>query len=175
MNDLHTWKHNSAVNKDTARQIASIYPYFAYDFGAGDGFYGKLIRSVCPECATVGIEIEKSYLDKFKLNFHYDSVIMEDIRVFIDRADDSADLAIFGDVLEHLEEDDMIKVLDKAVDKFEFIIINSPVGFQEHVHEIPSENHRCGLDKKTLEKYNIIEYNTFCNNTMFNSLIKGRK
>ena len=84
-------------------------------------------------------------------------------------------MAIFGDVLEHLEEDDMKAVLEIAVGIFPYVIINSPVGFQEHVHEIPSENHRCGLDNKTLENYNVVEYNTFCDNTMFNSLIMGKK
>ena len=82
--NITTWKHNSSVNADTSRQISQINPKYAYDFGAGDGYYGKLIKHLYPNCFVVGVEVEKSYNEKFSLNSYYDIVINETIVTLIE-------------------------------------------------------------------------------------------
>lgn len=172
---IHTCKHNNSVNDDTMRQINVISPKKAVDFGAGDGFYGKLLKYLLPKCHTVGVEIEKSYPKKFGLMDIYDELFVCSLEDFIDGITSDYDLAIFGDVLEHLEEDSAKEIVRKAVGLFPYIIINSPVGFQPHAHDIVSEIHRCGIEKHMFDDYNIIEWHTYSNNTMFNCLLQGDK
>ena len=174
---IHTCKHDNSVNNDTMRQISTIMPKKIVDFGAGDGFYGKLLKYLLPECCVVGVEIETSYPEKFGLANIYDELFVCSLEDFISGiiSDNDYDLAIFGDVLEHLEEDSAKEVIKKAVSLFPHIIINSPVGFQEHNHPLESEIHRCGIGRHMFDDYNVVEWHTYNNNTMFNCLLQGGK
>lgn len=173
---IYTRKHNNSVNDDTMRQINTIAPQKAIDFGVGDGFYGKLLKYLLPTCYTVGIEMEKSYIEKFGLMEIYDELIVCNLEDFIDEIidDNDYDLAIFGDVLEHLVEDSAKEVIKKAASLFSYTIINSPLGFQEQAHEITSEIHKCGIEQHMFDDYVILEWHIYCNNTMFNCLLKGK-
>lgn len=166
-----TSKHNPVIDKPTIAQIESIAPKRVVDVGAGDGFYGKLVRYIDPEAYSIGVEIHGPYKDEYRLDCAYDDLVIGDIVDVIDNSEIHGDLIIFGDVLEHLEKENVFKVLDKAVKKFKYIIINSPKGYQKQPHPISSEVHRCGLNRNDFLKYNIIEYNDFPR--IFNMLIKG--
>ena len=174
---INTCKHNNSVNDDTMRQINIIAPKKIVDFGAGDGFYGKLLKYLLPQCHTTGVEIEKSYPAEFGLVEIYDDLFVCSLEDFIDSISSNNDynLAIFGDVLEHLEENYMKEIIKKAVSLFPYIIINSPIGFQPQNHALASEIHRCGIEKYMFDDYNVIEWHTYCNNAMFNCLLQGDK
>ena len=156
-----------------------IRPSRVIDFGAGDGFYGKLLKYVNKQCYVLGVEKEASYIKKFRLKSIYDELIHEDLIKIIDlmfRGNTKEfELAIFGDVLEHLEYDDFKKVLSKSSYLFDYIIINSPNGFHEQDHEIESEIHRCGITKEDFVDYNVVSWQEFKdgNTKMFHCLIEN--
>jgi len=171
--DIQTWKHNHTVNLDTYRQILMIRPKTFVDVGAGDGFYGKLIKRLFPDCKTLAIEKNNVYPEQFELNKIYDELWNEDIITAINKLE-SKDLIIFGDVLEHLEKQPSSEVLRKSLDKAKFVIVNSPLGFQKQEHEYKEEIHRCGLDYSDFRKYNVLEFNVF-DEIMFNCALLGNK
>lgn len=171
--EIQTWKHNQTVNLDSYRQILMIQPKTFVDVGAGDGFYGKLVTNLFPECKTLGIEKNKVYPEQFGLAKIYNNLWNEDIVTAIDKLEQS-DLIVFGDVLEHLEKKSSNKVLEKSLNMANFVIINSPLGFQEQNHEYEEEIHRCGLDYTDFEKYSVLEFNVF-DDIMFNCLLLGNK
>ena len=170
---IKTWKHNSSTNIDTMRQIIMIHPYVVVDCGAGDGFYGKLIRYCFPDANIIAVEKTTEYIKKFNLNLIYDDVLNRDL---VDAVKElSGDLVIFGDVLEHLQKDMVRPVLDDAVNNFKFVLINGPVGFQPQEHPNPNEIHRSGLDYSDFRSFRVLEYHSFCENKMFNCLLCGSK
>lgn len=172
LNSIHTWKHNKSTNPITIEQIRTINVLKFVDVGCGDGFYGKLVKYVHPNAKTIGVEKEPSYIKKWDLLSIYDEVICDDIVNII--SDLTGDLIIFGDVLEHLEKEDVNRVIDKCVNNFSYIIINAPLGFQPQEHEIESEINRCGLSKVDFERFNILSYVEINENgLMFNCFIKG--
>lgn len=171
---IYTWKHNKSVGEDTMRQIKELSPNKVIDFGAGDGFYCKLLKYINPAIEVVGVEAESSYSEKFGLLELYDRLVIGNLENFINGIKKKDfDLAIFGDVLEHLEKGVVVEVIKKAAMLFPYIIINSPVGYQEQNSEIPSEIHRCGLYRETFNTYNVLEWHSYDDDTMFNCLLKG--
>lgn len=170
---IQTWKHNSAVNNDTMRQILTTAPNVVVDIGAGDGFYGKLVRYCLPMAVTIAVEKREDYILQWKLKEIYNEVLNDDVVRVIDTL--TGDLIIFGDVLEHLEKSSFVSVLDVAVKRFKYILINSPVGFQPQPHQFEEEIHRCGISNEDFKNYRIIEYHAYCNNLMFNCLLGGKE
>ena len=173
---IHTWKHNKCVNNDTMRQINKIAPKKVIDFGAGDGFYGKLLKYLSSTCYVTGIEMEPSYVERFGLNAIYDELIVSDLVYVIDTIspNNDYDLAIFGDVIEHLEENIAKDVIEKAVDLFPYIIVNSPIGYQPQEGKVTSEMHRCGIERTMFDNYNVLEWQDYDDEgLMFNCLLRG--
>lgn len=174
---FHTWKHNNWVNGFTVEQLLKITPKTVYDVGIGDGFYGKLIKFFMPHCNVFGVELNQRWVSHCEALGLYERILQGSI---VDTIHDlSGDLIIFGDVLEHLEKEDMRSVLKTAVTNFRFVIVNSPLGFQEQLHEDSEEIHRCGIDRADFSPYNVLEFNEshFVDspNNMFNCLIRGRQ
>tara|TARA_Y100001963_G_C6792643_1_gene456521 strand:- start:3213 stop:3842 length:630 start_codon:yes stop_codon:yes gene_type:complete len=173
---LHTPKHNSWVDKFTEDQIRNICPSHVIDIGCGDGFYGKLCKYVLGADVTVtGVDANPKWVDHCRGLGEYSEVMHGCVIELLPKL--QGELVIAGDVLEHLDDSDMKKVLRHLCLSFEHIIINSPLGFQPQEHEDTWEIHRCGLDKTTFEGYRVIEYNesSHMGNEMFNILIEGEK
>jgi len=170
---FQTWKHNEVVNEDTMRQLLTLKPSRVIDVGVGDGFYGKLVKYCFPKTFVLAVEKRIDYILNWKLDEIYDEVVCDDIVNVIDKLE--GDLIIFGDVLEHLEKIDAVRVLSEAVKRFNYVLINSPVGFQPQEHHLPEEIHRCGFDCEDFEDYQVMEFHTYCDGTMFNCLLLGEK
>jgi trans-aconitate methyltransferase len=167
---IQTWKHNAATNEDTLRQLLEVQPKTITDVGAGDGFYGKLVRHALPDVTSlVGVEKTAEYIADFGLDSIYDKVINADICEVVQGI--SADLMIFGDVLEHLEHDSAHAVLDQALQRCRWVLVNAPLGWQPQEHENPNEIHRCGLNKEDFSEFDLLEWNH--RGRMFNALLKG--
>src|ERR1043165_2143927 len=94
-------------------------PNTVTDVGPGEGTYAKLFRPVHEGVWWTAVEIYKPYIAKYKLKSTktrrmYDEIHVEDVReseghLFY------RDLVIFGDVLEHVERDDAVTLLQRAV------------------------------------------------------------
>ncbi len=166
-----TPKHNSFVDPFTVDQIKRLNPKSVVDVGPGDGFYAKLIHHICdnpPE--IIGVELNSRWVNHCNALGLYKEVIEGSIRDKIENL--SGSLIIFGDVLEHLEKEEAVETLRLAINNFEWVIINGPIGFQPQAHSEPAEVHRCGITTEDFKDYTIDEYNEIPN-LMMNCLLKG--
>jgi hypothetical protein len=122
-------KSIDCLDKYVASQIIIIRPDTAVDFGAGGGKYGKMIRSIpeCKNCKIVAVEGYLPTVEHLKSLGIYDSVENILIQKWFDGKDQMYDVAIFGDVLEHLTAGEIRKVIGKALKCFKNIIICVPL------------------------------------------------
>ena len=130
------------------------------DLGVGSGTYYNLLKHVRPDIHFTGIEIWLPNIIRFELEKKYDKIIIGDIRN-VELPD--ADCVIAGDVLEHLEKKDTIKMFDKLDKKYNNVIISMPLNMpgEEAFMGNPHERHLslwtfeeiCGLigDKYTIK------------------------
>lgn len=124
--------------------IKEADPFLVWDVGPGKGTYSDLSRADT-SCHWNAIEVWQPYVDQYGLNHKYNSVIVEDIRKvdFSFSRISSNSLIIFGDVLEHMPEDDARQVILKAKKYFRYILVSIPIVHspQGAVHGNPYEEH----------------------------------
>jgi len=108
------------------------------DVGAGEGYYGKLIGD---RAKVTAIEIWQPTVRHLESLQVYANVIDGDIRNF--NYDQSYDLIIFGDVLEHLHLDEAIAVWQGAMDNADIVMVSIPNGSypQGAIHGNEAEAH----------------------------------
>ena len=118
--------YSDPANKPwTAEKIKEINPRTVLDVGAGAGVYLDIIREhVGNHVVVVALEVWQPNIEQFKLKERYDKVINEDVRK-IDNFD--YDLVIFGDVLEHMSEEDAVKLWNKVSEQAGSAIISIPI------------------------------------------------
>lgn len=113
------------------------------DIGAGGGTYFHLLNQ--GKWYTMdAVEVYKPTVDYIKT--FYRNVFHQDIRNFSAWKDIQYDLAIFGDVLEHLNVEDAIRVLERAKLYCKHIIICVPFLYKQDAKDTgtpdnPAENH----------------------------------
>ena len=118
----------------TAEKIKEINPRTVLDVGAGAGVYLDIIRkNLDQDVNVVGVEIWEPYIEKFNLKDRYDKIIVKDVRL-IDDFD--YDLVIFGDVLQHMSEEDAVKLWNKVSKQARAAIIAIPIiQYPQGAHE----------------------------------------
>ena len=105
-------------------KVSEINPKTVLDVGAGNGTYLNLIREGLGASVDVtAVEIWEPYIKEYKLNDLYNTVLQEDVRE-VDNF--SYDLVIFGDILEHMSEDDALAVWAKVQAQAKYAIIAIP-------------------------------------------------
>lgn len=93
------------------------------DVGCGEGKWGKLLKG---KVDTVdGIEIWQPYIDKYNLSSYYDTLYNTDARKFVPNK--KYNIAILGDVLEHMIKDDAILFLNNLKIAVDVIFLTIPV------------------------------------------------
>lgn len=110
------------------------------DVGAGSGTYRDYFNSHEYFPKIDAIEVWKPYVEEFQLNKKYNKVYEQDVRNFKKY---NHDLVIFGDILEHMSEDDAFKVWMKASEGCKYGVISIPI-IDYHQHAIngnPYEEH----------------------------------
>ena len=122
--------------------IARERPRTVLDVGAGYGKYGFLAREFGESERVDAIDVTEP---RFKA---YDHVWLGDLRQ-IDRllpADAPRyDLALFIDVIEHLEKPEAYALLDRLVGRARKVLITTPWGFRpQEIPGMPFETHRSG-------------------------------
>lgn len=103
-----------------AAKISSVV-----DFGAGAGWYGKTIREIAPSANLIAVEIWEPYIKKYELEKIYNEVIVADA---LSVRFDFFDLAIFGDVLEHMTKEKARALIEQTREKATYIIVSIPHG-----------------------------------------------
>lgn len=75
------------------------------DIGAGNGKFGRLLQLLHPSSERIAVEIERDYIDGFDLAAIYTEVLHMDAAGLIEaRLEDTFDLVILGDCLEHMRK-----------------------------------------------------------------------
>lgn len=101
------------------------------DVGVGSGTYSDLYQNKYFQRSNfqwIGIEIWKPYIEQFNLLEKYDQIINQDIKSFLEQTTDFYDIIFLGDVLEHMSQEDAIKVHNLALLKSSFVIVSIPLG-----------------------------------------------
>lgn len=112
-----------------------------FDIGCGAGKYAKMIRAINPDALVVGIEVDEEYIEKYDTAKYYDLLITGSIEQFIrENASFTTELAILGDVLEHLFKSDGIDLIHYLIYRCKEMIIIWPSKFvmydyKGHPHE----------------------------------------
>lgn len=144
-------------------QIKKINPAKIVDFGAGTGKYGIMLRKIYGKKADItAVEIFTKTCNFLKKNKIYNCVVRSSILDWLKNNKDSYDLAIFGDVLEHLDSKrDLRSVLDTSLNFFKHIIIVSPLGIekQEAIGGNIYEEHKIIITEDLFQDYNVKEKN----------------
>ena len=96
------------------------------DIGPGAGAYERIARGIKPDLRIDCIEIFEPYVRRYKLHKRYDEVIVESVNNVPIHAG-KYDLAIFGDVLEHLSYEDAIRVFHYFKNRVKFTWLCLPI------------------------------------------------
>lgn len=117
--------------------IRATKPKKGLDIGCGSGTYARLF----PELEWTGIEIWEPYVNIFSLDRLYEQFILADARTW--EPDDKYDIAIAGDVLEHMSVVEAVDLVGKLKLCSNFVIVSIPVVDypQEAVGGNPYEAH----------------------------------
>ena len=111
-----------------------IWPKYVLDIGPGFGTWAKLLRAGWPESDWTAIEIYRPYIEKYRLEDFYDRVYLGNA-LTISRAGRSHelqrtfDLAIFGDVVEHLVKHEGVKMVNRY--RWEWALISVPINYMD--------------------------------------------
>ena len=117
--------YSASENKTWASEkIKQINPKSALDVGAGAGAYGKILKALDSTIKVDAIEVWTPYLDEFNLKSIYDNIYNYEAK---EHKDWNYDLAIFGDVLEHMTKKDAIDLYEKAAKKVSYILFSMPI------------------------------------------------
>ena len=99
------------------------------DIGAGAGKYEKLVRQHYPKSRIIGIEIEEDYIAQFGLTSIYDEVKCVSAETLIDpSSEQSFDLVIFGDCLEHMRKSIGIDLVNYFIYRTKYMLALFPEG-----------------------------------------------
>ncbi len=99
------------------------------DIGAGSGTYADFFRDHF--YGMDGIEIFEPYVDQFALREKYKNLFIQDATTF---DFNYYDLIIVGDILEHIEESEGIKFIERIYEKCNDLIIGIPFNSEQGVY-----------------------------------------
>ena len=116
------------------------------DIGAGSGTYINLIKinnKVCEDAHWVGIEAWSEYVEKFDLRNKYNTLINQDVRKVDWNGLGRFDVAIAGDVLEHMTKAEAVELVEHILNHCTTLIISIPIVHmpQDAVEGNPYEVH----------------------------------
>lgn len=134
-----------ALDEFTKREIQHIAPKTVVDFGAGQGKYGLLLRDLFGSgVRTLAVEAFPDSAKRLRQSGIYDDVVCQELESWCQENHSHYDLAIFGDVLEHIPRRASTRAVKHALTTFRHIIINLPLEnvYQEALDENPYEIHR---------------------------------
>lgn len=107
------------------------------DIGCGLGTYAKLL----PDLTWTGVEVWEPYVHQYNLRNVYPTFHLADARAW--QPDGHWDIAVAGDVLEHMTRDEAIKLFAKLRSCADTVIVSIPIGHlpQDDIEGNPYEVH----------------------------------
>lgn len=133
---IYTTTLLSAIHR--ARPFVNIV-----DVGCGEGTYRQLLGPSLPGARWTGIEVWEPYVERFGLRRLYDDLILSDARTAEYGRLGPLDVAIFGDMLEHMPKEDAVALVHRVLALTKMVIISIPVVEypQDPVDDNPYERH----------------------------------
>lgn len=121
----------------TYELFQKLKPQKGLDIGCGSGTYARFF----PQLNWTGVEVWEPYVDKFSLDRLYERFILADAREWT--PDDHYDVAIAGDVLEHMTADEAVSLMGKLKGCSDYVIVSIPVVHypQDELGGNPYERH----------------------------------
>lgn len=119
---------SDAENKPWARDlIRRLAPRVVVDIGAGDGTYARLARGHT-DARWVAVEAWGPYVTEYGLDDLYDLVVLGDVR-YLDLAavHPDPDLVIVGDMLEHLDAEQVEPLVRRLQAWTPHLLVSVPV------------------------------------------------
>ncbi len=117
-------------------------PRRVLDVGAGQGKFGALTREYASPERLDAVEVRSP---RYPV---YDHVYVGDVRQLATLLPPDArgyDLALFIEVIEHLEKPDAWRVLEELTRRARRVLVTTPLGFRHQDYpETPFETHRSG-------------------------------
>jgi len=171
---------NPSLIPTISKWIWTLNPNSILDVGCGFGRYGFLCRDILDICKgrykksewgvkIDGIEIFKYYITPMH-EYLYDEIIIGDIR-----KDEigNYDLIILGDVIEHIEKEEGLRLVSRLLRKCKWMIIQTPHGFMKQgtVFGNPNEEH---ISSWYPEDFNEYYPQIEINNNIFVVLLRGK-
>ena len=141
------------------------------DVGAGCGTYANLFEGYFYKIDAV--EGFEPYVETYGLKERYTNVFVQNI---LDFDFTYYDLIILGDILEHIDEEDGIKLVEKLYDKCNDLIIAIPYKSKQGVwfdNELEIHRQENLTNKSFLEKYK--GFKTFCDRYDYGIFIKDNQ
>ena len=119
-------------------------PMSFLDIGAGAGKYGAIIKKQFDKLAVVtAVEINKEYIEKYKLAELYDTVISLDAVKIPDMPGAwNYDVVILGDVIEHMRKSYGRDLVEFFLYRAAWVWVVYPPTYQQIDQDQRSENHR---------------------------------
>ena len=93
------------------------------DIGPGSGTYAKMF----PDAEWTGVEIHEPYIKQYGLDRLYKNIINEDARTWTPTG--HWDVAVAGDVLEHMEIEEAVALLEKLKSCADTVVVSIPLGY----------------------------------------------
>jgi predicted SAM-dependent methyltransferase len=103
----------------------------------------KINAGPLSEHRWTGVEVWEPYINKFDLRSKYDTILNEDVRKLDYNKLGPFDVAVAGDVLEHMTKEDALQVVEQILRISTYLFISIPIIHypQEPVHGNPYEEH----------------------------------
>ena len=93
-------------------KIKEVNPKTILDVGVGEGILEAIVRPVFGDKVMLhGLEVWEPYIGEYNLESKYDKIFNVDAREWDDW---EYDLIMFGDVLEHMTEEEAVSLWNKA-------------------------------------------------------------
>lgn len=107
------------------------------DIGCGSGTYAKMF----PDAHWTGVEVWEPYIEEFKLKDLYQKLVISDAREL--NFSERYDVAMLGDVLEHMEKAEAKALFDRVRKVADTVIVSIPIGHypQDEYNGNPYEKH----------------------------------
>lgn len=97
------------------------------DVGVGSGTYYDSLNPAYPSLKWTGIEIWAPYIETYALAQKYDPLVVADV-AYVDYAKlPPAQVAFFGDILEHMAADVAVQAVSECLRHARFVFISIPI------------------------------------------------
>ena len=159
--------------------IRKLDPASILDVGVGFGRWGILFREFLEiwdngryngnwQVVIDGVEIFPDYIKDYHKYF-YDEIFLMNALEYLENTHNIYDLINFGDVIEHFSKDEGEKLIDLALKKGKYVLINIPIGkawSQGGTDDNPYEEHKSVWYNNDFTKYKFHKIKTFYDLTL---------